>query len=591
MRRWMSLVLVLGLLLCVCSIPVLAADREEIVILYESDVHCAVEGYAVLSAWKQELSLHHDYVGVVTSGDFMQGSSLGAVSRGQYIAELMNMVGYDAIALGNHEFDFTLPALYQVRDLLDTKPVSCNFLEISGEKPVFAPYTMVSYGEVDVAFIGVTTPSTITSARPSQFMATDGQPYLYSFGGSRLYEIVQHAIDAAEAEGADHIIALTHLGTESVNPQWSAQALAANTEGLDVILDGHSHSVVESMELQDAAGESVLLSSTGSRFANIGKLTIGDGVYQTELIPVSGQEKTDPAILKRIEEIEQEYAVLGERKVAQSSVRLAMEEEGGKRLIRNTPTNLGDLCADAYRVVTGADIGLINGGGIRANIEPGPVTFNDLVSVFPFNNTVVTAEATGQQILDFLELAVMSYPEENGTFQHISGLNFDLDPSVPTSVELDENEVFLRVNGPYRVKNVTVLDKETGAYVPLNPEKAYVIASHNYLLVDHGSGASMFDHIKILSDDGLLETEMLETYLTDHLNGVIGEEYAAAQGRIHITDGSLSTESVIHTVESGDTLWDLSRKYQCEYEELLKRNHWISDPDLILVGWRLDIPA
>ena len=581
MKKAAVICVLIFLILSLAVVPAGAAEPDELVILYESDVHCALEGYAALSVLKQEIAAGGVPVGVVSSGDFVQGSSLGAVSEGLYPAELINLVGYDAIAPGNHEFDFSMDAFDRVRAALDAEMVCCNFREITSGTPVMKPFTMVTYGEVDLAYVGVITPSTISSARPSQFYGADGKTQIYTFSAENLYETVQDTVDAAKAAGADYVIALTHLGTEDVNELWSAQALAANTEGLDVILDGHSHSVVEAMKVSDLRGEEVLISSTGTKFAYIGKLTLSGGEFRTELIPVSELQTQDDAVLKKLAEMEAEYAALGERIVAKSEVDLIDTDEAGNRLIRNTPTNLGDFCADAYRIVTGADIGLINGGGIRASVKAGDVTFNDLVSVFPFNNTVVTAEATGQQILDFLELASMSYPEENGTFQHVSGLTYVLDSSVGSSVVLDQNEVFVCVDGPYRVRDVQVLDGKSGKYVSLDLKKTYTIASHNYLLKDHGSGASMFDHVKIASDTGLLETELLETYLTEHLGGKIGAAYAGAQNRIRITDGS---QAQTHTVTWGDNLWNLARAYGCGYEDLLKQNSWISNPDVILVG-------
>lgn len=588
MKRWLVLILVLSVLLSVLSGGALAAEQEEIVILYENDVHCAVEGYGKLAAMKQELAQTHDHVGVVSVGDYVQGSSLGAISQGGYIVELMNLVGYDAVTLGNHEFDYRIGRLLELVEMMDTKPVCSNFIDLSTGKPVFAPYDLVSYGDVDIAYIGITTPSTISSSSPAQFLAEDRETYLYSFSGTTLYETVQESIDAAEAAGADYVVALSHLGTEDVNEAWSAQALVQHTEGLDVVLDGHSHSVVERLVVQDAGGTEVVISSTGTKFANIGKLTISGGIVTTELIPTGTYEKTAAAVAAYLEQIHAAYARLGERKIGSSEEDLTTVDEAGRRIIRNTETNLGDFCADAFRVITGADVALMNGGGIRADLAAGDVTFNDILSVFPFNNTVCAAEVTGQQLLDMLELGVMSCPEENGSFQHVSGLTFDLDTSIPSSVKLDENEVFVSVDGPYRVSNVKILDQKSDTYVPLDVKKLYTLASHNYLLLEQGSGASMFRDAKIVLNDGMLDVELLEIYITDHLGGTIGQEYAASQNRIRMMESEGETAQT-HVVRPGDNLWDISRTYGCDFEELLGKNSWIKNPDLILVGWELKI--
>ncbi len=531
-QRLLSICLSLCLLLCLT--PIVSAAEDDIVILYENDAHCAIEGYSKLAAMKEALSETHTHVGVVSVGDFAQGSSLGAISQGEYIVHVQNLVGYDAVALGNHEFDYRLDRLYKLVDMMNTKPVCSNFQKIGDDATVFAPYSIVSYGDTDIAYIGVTTPDTLTSSSPSQFM-DEGGNYTYTFHSTDLYETVQRAIDDAKQAGADYILALSHLGTENVNDAWSAQALVANTDGFDAVLDGHSHSVVEQLTVSDKSGDAVPISSTGTQFANIGKLTITqDGTVETALIPTESYTKTNAAIDSYIEQINAEYAALGERKIGESLVNLTTVDADGNRLIRTEETNLGDFCADAFRVVTGADVGVINGGGIRADMAAGDVTFNDILSVFPFNNTVCVAEVTGQQLLDLLELGVMLYPEENGSFQHVSGVTFTLDDRIPSSVVLDENGVFTHVEGARRVNDVRILDSDSGHYLPIDLAATYTLASHNYLLIDHGSGASMLDGSPITVNNGLLDVELLELYITEHLGGVIGEEYATSQNRITV---------------------------------------------------------
>jgi len=507
------------------------ADSEDIVILYENDVHCAIEGYAKLAAMKQELSQTHDHVGVVSVGDYVQGSSLGAISRGEYIIRTMNLVGYDAVALGNHEFDYKLPRLQELVTMMDTKPTCCNFAKVDAGEPMFKPYTMVTYGQIHIAYIGITTPDTITSSSPLQFMNDQGE-HIYTFHGSDLYATVQSTIDAAKAAGADYIIGLSHLGTEDVYEQWSAQSVVQNTSGLDVVLDGHSHSVVESMTVNDQNGEAVVISSTGTKFQYIGKLTISDGNITTDLVEVESYQNTHQAVSDYVAQVQAEYSVLGDRVIGDSTVDLTTVDENGERLIRKQETNLGDFCADAYRVVLGADIGLQNGGGIRADMAAGEITFNDILSVFPFNNTVCVVEATGQQIINMLELGVVNYPNEDGTFQQVSGITFTLDDTIPSSVVLDENLMFVAVEGSRRVKDVKVLDRERGEYLPIDLTKTYTVASHSYLLLEQGGGASMFRDAKVVKNDGMLDVELLEMYITEHLNGTIGTEYADWQGRI-----------------------------------------------------------
>ncbi len=532
----LSLLLACVFMLCsIASFSVVAEDlkSDEIIILYENDVHCNISGYSKLSAMKQQYKTTNEHVGVVSVGDFVQGDTLGTISKGEYIVNIMNMVGYDAIALGNHEFDYKLQRLNEICDLLDTKPVCSNFFKLGTKTPVYEPYVIRSYGDIDIAYIGVTTPDTLTSSSPVQFMDENGK-YIYSFCSENLYATVQNAIDSAQVAGADYIIGLTHLGTEDVFEQWSAQTLIKNTTGFDVVLDGHSHSVIENMVVKDKSGSEVTVSSTGTKFANIGKLTICGDKITTKLIKTETYTQTDEDIDNYISVINDEYSELGDRVIGKSEYDLVFADENGDRLIRNTQTNLGDFCADAFRVVTNADIGVINGGGIRAGLSKGELTFNDILSIYPFNNNVCVARVTGQQLLDFLELSVSMYPEENGSFQHVSGLTYTLNAYIPSSVKFDENMAFVSVEGERRVSDVKVLNSKTGKYEAIDVSKYYTLASHNYLLLDHGSGATMFNDVEIVSNSGMLDVELLEVYINDYLLGVIGKEYEHSQNRVKV---------------------------------------------------------
>lgn len=538
---------ILSAFLCICVVlcGVLAVTvfiqnnaNAPIVILYENDVHCAVDGYSKLLAMKNELSENYDHVGVVSGGDFVQGGTLGAVSKGEYIINLMNMVGYDAVALGNHEFDYQLPRLTELNGMSNTKFLSCNFAKVGEDASYFEPYTIVSYGNVDIAYIGITTPNTITSAYPSQFKNDNGE-IIYTFNEENLCKIVQANIDAAEKAGADYVIALSHIGYSDADELFDITDIIENTDGFDVVLDAHAHLVIEEMIMKDKHGDDVLLSSTGTKFEYIGKLTITDDGLDTELIETASYEKTDPGVDAYIAQINESYAELGNRKIGESKVELITHDKDENRLVRIAETNLGNLCADALRVMTGAEISFVNGGGLRAPMAVGDVTFNDIYSVFPFNNQIVTAEVTGQILLDMLEMAVMNYPEEDGSFPHMSGVTFSVNTAIDSSVQVDENGFFTKVDGEYRVYNIQVLDADTGTYLPLDLNGKYVLAGFNYFLLDFGGGMTMFKDAKILDAEGTLDVEVLENYITDHLGGIIDERYAQVENRITFTHGKL----------------------------------------------------
>ena len=558
-KRLLSCIVCICMLLCSLNAVVFAKDSETIVILYENDVHCAVEGYSKLAAMKNELKSEYEYVGVVSSGDFVQGGTLGAVSKGEYIVELMNLVGYDAIAPGNHEFDYTISRLTELYELSETKYISCNFAKIGEEKTYFEPYTIVSYGDVDIAYIGIITPETITSARPSQFRNENGE-IIYTFNESRLYELVQESIDEATEDGADYVIALSHIGYDESGELNDVTDVIENTDGLDVVLDAHSHSVIEEKIVKDKSGDDVLLSSTGTGFENIGKLTIANGEFDTELVKTETYTKTDADVDAYIAEINESYAELGNRKIGESKVELITHNEEGTRLVRTAETNLGNLCSDALFFVTNADVSYVNGGGLRAPIKSGDMTFNDIYSVFPFNNRIVTAEITGQVLLDMLEMSMISYPQEDGAFPHMSGITFSVNKSIPSSIKVDENGFFTKVDGDYRVYDVKVLDKESGNYKALELDKKYILAAADYYILNFGSGMSMFKDAKVVESEGMLDVEVLERYITDNLNGVIGEEYKDVVNRITFTDGYENADNedkAVTRAEAIVALWNM----------------------------------
>ena len=558
-KRLLSCIVCICMVLCSLNAATFAKDSETIVILYENDVHCAVEGYSKLAAMKNELKSEYEYVGVVSSGDFVQGGTLGAVSKGEYIVELMNLVGYDAIAPGNHEFDYTISRLTELYELSETKYISCNFAKIGEEKTYFEPYTIVSYGDVDIAYIGIITPETITSARPSQFRNENGE-IIYTFNESRLYELVQESIDEATEDGADYVIALSHIGYDESGELNDVTDVIENTDGLDVVLDAHSHSVIEEKIVKDKSGDDVLLSSTGTGFENIGKLTIANGEFDTELVKTETYTKTDADVDAYIAEINESYAELGNRKIGESKVELITHNEEGSRLVRTAETNLGNLCSDALFFVTNADVSYVNGGGLRAPIKSGDMTFNDIYSVFPFNNRIVTAEITGQVLLDMLEMSMISYPQEDGAFPHMSGITFSVNKSIPSSIKVDENGFFTKVDGDYRVYDVKVLDKESGNYKALELDKKYILAAADYYILNFGSGMSMFKDAKVVESEGMLDVEVLERYITDNLNGVIGEEYKDVVNRITFTDGYENADNedkAVTRAEAIVALWNM----------------------------------
>ena len=528
----------------VFSVPVVSdaavvssVDKSDIVILYDNDVHCEVDGYIEMAAIKKELQSQSNYVSLVSCGDFVQGGVIGSISKGEAIVKIMNNIGYDVVTLGNHEFDYAIPQLKSLMLDLDAKVVSSNFLKKSTGKPVFSSYTIKKYGKTKVAFVGVTTPETFTKSTPAYFQNSKGE-FIYDFcgdaTGKALYKRVQTAVNAARKNGADYVVALTHLGTESVTKRWSAQSLVKNTYGIDVVLDGHSHSTVESLKVKNKKGKSVTISSTGTKFANVGELVITKkGKITTKLISLGEDEETK----SYVEGIKDEYNKLLEEVIGKTEVDLTTLGADGNRAVRNAETNLGDFCADAFRSVMDADIGMMNGGGIRANITAGNLTYNNMLSVFPWSNYGCVIEATGQQIKDALEMGAKNYPEESGGFLQVSGLKYTIDASIPSSVVTNaDTGMFEKVNGKYRVTDIQVWNAQKSAYEPIDLQSTYTVAGTNYTLRNNGDGYTMFDGCKVVKDNTMVDNDVLRVYLTDVLKGVVDEQYKdpAGQGRITI---------------------------------------------------------
>lgn len=529
----------LSVFFCICILFAFAAcqkaenDDKDIIILYESDVNCTVDNYAKVSAIKSEEKKNTDYVSLVSSGNFVQGALIGTLSEGGYITDIMNKVGYDVVTLGNHEFDYNIARLQELTDMMSASVVSCNFVNNSQET-VYRPYVIKSYGDIDIAFLGITAPESIAQSTPAFFQNENGE-YIYDFCGETLYDTVQKNVDKAKQDGAEYVIALSSLKTENVTERWSAQAVIANTSGIDVFLDGHSQSIIEGDILKNKDGEDVIISSVGSNLENLGRLTISpDGVIKTELISLDTYEKTDGETAELISQIKAECEEKTSEIIGKSEVDLTTLYENGERAVRNSETNLGDLCADAYREILDADAGFMNGGGIRADIDAGDITYRDILDVFPWNNQVCTAKVNGQQILDALEFGVSAMPGESGGFQQVSGISFDIDPNISSPVVTDEKGMFLGIDGERRIKNVKILNRETGEYEALNTEKQYILASHMYLLKECGDGFTMFDDAEIVKDSVMSDSELIKSYIQNNLGGTVGQEYAKPQGRINV---------------------------------------------------------
>ncbi len=553
MKKLLGLFLALCLLLgCACAEEAAApALSKNVVILFTSDVHCGIDqgwGYAGLTAVKEALSASNHVI-LVDDGDAIQGEPIGTMTTGEAIIDIMNAVGDDIAIPDNHEFDYGVDRFLELTKKANYPYISCNFNK-NGEM-LLDPYIIKEIDGVKIAFVGISTPTTLRTSPPTYFMDENGN-FIYGFlqdeTGEALYAAVQKAVDDARAAGAVFVIAIAHLGNEDEATPWKYSDVISATTGINVLLDGHSHDT-DDVTMQNKEGKDVLRVACGTKFANIGAVTLGtDGSVTHELytwgssIPASKLLGLNNA---GSEAVAAASSVLDERLatvVAKTTVDLVIYDptartDDGKpvRIVRKTETNIGDLCADAYRDQSGgADIAFVNGGGIRISLNAGDLTLNDILKVHPFGNALTVIEVTGQQVLDALEWSVHSMPGEFGGFNQVSGITFTVDPTIESPCVQDDNGMFDHVNDamPRRVSNVLVGGE------PIDAGKTYTLASTDYQLLNQGDGYTMYKDCKILQESVKLDNQVLIDYITHTLGGVVSEGYEEpyGQGRIVAAD-------------------------------------------------------
>ena len=536
LKKLLAVLLVVSMLMTGLAFAEEATEVEHqpVVVLYTNDVHCGIEdaiGYAGLAAYEKAYEKLGYEVILVDNGDAIQGGPIGTLSKGEYIIDIMNAVGYDIATIGNHEFDYGMDEFMSLREKAEFPYISANFCDLEGNT-ILDPYVIKELGGWKVAFVGASTPETFTKSTPTYFQDAEGN-YIYSFcqgeDGANLYAAVQKAVDAAREEGAEIVIVMSHLGTDGSSVPYTSSDLIVNTTGINAVLDGHSHSVWEMELVQNAAGEDVILTSTGTKLNNVGSLFIAeDGTLTSALHSESlFQDEEAEAFIATVKA---QYEETLNQVVATTAVDLTTKDPAtGERAVRTAETNLGDLCADAYRTVLGADIAIVNGGGVRADIPAGDITYGQILSVHPFGNMACLMEVTGQQVLDALEMASRDVPNECGGFLQVSGLSYEINVGVASTVVLDDKNNFVEVAGERRVQNVLVDGQ------PIDPEATYTLASHNYMLKSGGDGINMFQNDTLLQDEVLIDNQVLINYIVDTLGGVVGEEYADPYGQGRIT--------------------------------------------------------
>ena len=506
-------------------------DKSDVTILYTNDVHTYIDKqspkltYAAIADLKQSYQDAGKDVLLVDAGDHVQGTAYGSMDEGASIIKLMNAAGYDVATPGNHEFDYGMDRAKAIMKEADFPYLSCNWVDLRTTLRVLPSVKVFVRGGRRIAFVGVTTPETFTKSTPAYFMDKAQSKYIYNIqggeDGKKLYDAVQKAIDKAKFL-ADVVIGLGHLGVDPSSSPWTSEEVIAHTSGFDAFIDGHSHTVMENKQVQDASGKAVTLTQTGSYFANVGEMTIAaDGTITTKLIPT--HEGMDAGIAAmQTGWVNTVDDMLGEKIAVGDSDFYVSDPATGKRRIRSAETNLGDFVADGIYTYFNeveklhCDVAIMNGGGIRADVPAGDWTFKTCKQVSPFGNVACLMSVTGKQIQDALEFAARFAGEdgkENGGFLQVAGATYEIHTDIPNTVQTDEKNVWIgSATGTPRVQNVKIYDKASGSYLPLDPGATYALAGMNYTLRNLGDGFAMFDGAELIKDYVSEDYLVMSTY-------------------------------------------------------------------------------
>ena len=506
-------------------------DKSDITILYTNDVHTYIDKqspkltYAAIADLKQSYQDAGKDVLLVDAGDHVQGTAYGSMDEGASIIKLMNAAGYDVATPGNHEFDYGMDRAKAIMKEADFPYLSCNWVDLRTTLRVLPSVKVFVRGGRRIAFVGVTTPETFTKSTPAYFMDKAQRKYIYDIqggeDGKKLYDAVQKAIDKAKLL-ADVVIGLGHLGVDPSSSPWTSEEVIAHTSGFDAFIDGHSHTVMENKQVQDASGKAVTLTQTGSYFANVGEMTIAaDGTITTKLIPT--HEGMDAGIAAmQTSWVNTVDDMLGEKIAVGDSDFYVTDPATGKRRIRSAETNLGDFVADGIYTYFNeveklhCDVAIMNGGGIRADVPAGDWTFKTCKQISPFGNVACLMSVTGKQIQDALEFAARFAGEdgkENGGFLQVAGATYEIHTDIPNTVQTDEKNVWIgSATGTPRVQNVKIYDKASGSYLPLDPGATYALAGMNYTLRNLGDGFAMFDGAELIKDYVSEDYLVMSTY-------------------------------------------------------------------------------
>ncbi|MGI6265757.1 MAG: 5'-nucleotidase C-terminal domain-containing protein [Candidatus Metalachnospira sp.] len=605
------------------SVPAMAADAKpmegKLVVVHTNDMHGYYEttetsiGIAGVAGLKNYYEAQGADVLLLDAGDFSQGSTLVSYYKGKNAAEYMAAAGYDAVSMGNHEFDYSFDALLDNMKVLTdagVKVIDANVINKETGKSYFDANAVFEFDGIKVGVFGLDTSETLTKASPSNVKAVN------FLDKEEMFKEAQAQVDKLKSAGCDYIIALTHLGVDEESVGRRSTDLAAAVKGIDLIVDGHSHTVIDGGE---KVGDTVIV-STGSYLANVGTVVIDKEAKTEEAKLISaadyaaGTAQYDETVKALVAEDVAEVAEAYSKVFAKTEVHL----EGTKQIVRSQETNLGDFTADAYlytaqkyadehELGVNVDCAISNGGGIRVSVEPGDISMDTLVTIFPFGNNVCLVTITGEQLLEVLEASTFCTPETIGGFPQVAGIEYKLDVSVPyeNGEQYPDSTYYAPAKPGSRVTIKSVNGKA------FDPKAEYTVAVNNFQ-AEGGDTYYQLTKNSYFCDTEILDCDALIEYVNS-LGGVIGEQYKEPQGRIEIvgTAPEVKPEEVkpeeekptveptpevlpdgnIYTVIDGDTLWKIAKSQLGDgklwtgiYED---NKAEIKNPDLIYAGQEL----